>query len=160
MKAKSATAETVAAAETVDAVETAATAEAAEVTETTTTADPQVSKVGFRRPPRHANFKKGQSGNPGGRPRRPRDGDLVALLCAALDAPTTIVEEGKRRRGTKRELIAAQLVDRSTQADLRATKLLVDLVQKIAPRLPEAEPLDAADEKVIATILARLGMAE
>jgi Family of unknown function (DUF5681) len=148
MKSKSETAPAAVATETKDAADTAPTD------------DPEAPRVGFRRPPRHASFKKGQSGNPGGRPRRRRDDDIVALLCAALDAPTTIVEDGKRRRATKRELIASQLVDRSAQADIRATKLLVDLVQKIAPPPPEPAPLDDADEKVIATLLARLGMAE
>ena len=97
------------------------------------------------------------------RRRRPTR-DLAALLGAALDAPATLVEDGKRRRVAKRALIAAQLVDRSAQADLRATKLLVDLLQTIAPRAlgPEfgPEPGDAAEDKVITTLLARLGLAE
>jgi Family of unknown function (DUF5681) len=135
------------------------TPQTVDASETPEVEQAEAPRVGYRRPPRQACFRKGQSGNPGGRPRR-RANDLTALLCAALDKPATIVEDGKRRRGTKRELIAAQLVDRSAQADLRATKLLVDLVQKIAPRPPEPEPLDDADEKVIASFLARVGMAE
>lgn len=119
----------------------------------------EAPRVGFRRPPRHACFRKGQSGNPGGRPRR-RAGDLAVLLSAALDRPAILVEDGKRRRATKRELIAAQLVDRSARADLRATKLLIDLVEKVAPRAAAPEPLDEADEKVLTTFLTRLGMAE
>jgi uncharacterized protein DUF5681 len=114
--------------------------------------------IGHAGPPHHSRLRKGQSGNRRVRPRRARD--LAGLLSALLDTPAIIVEDGKRRRGTKRELIATQLVDRSAQADLRATKLLVDLLQKIAPRLPEPEHLEEADEKVVATLLARLGMAE
>src|SRR5215472_5627479 len=68
------------------------------------------------------------------RKARPPIRDLAALVGGALDAPANIVEDGKRRRGTKRALIAAQLVDRSAQADLRATKLLLDLLQTISPR--------------------------
>ena len=90
--------------------------------------------------------------------------DLAALLSAALDAPVAAVEDGKRRRVSKRALIAAQLVDRSAQADLRATKLLVDLLQTIAPPAlggaSEPAPLDAAEDKAVATLLARLGLAE
>ena len=97
------------------------------------------------------------------RRRRPTR-DLAALLGAALDAPATLVEDGKRRRVAKRALIAAHLVDRSAQADLRATKLLVDLLQTIVPRALgpelEPEPFDAAEDKVITTLLARLGLAE
>ncbi|SRR5579884_478105 len=113
--------------------------------------------VGYGRPPRHTRFQKGQSGNPGGR-RRSRN--FAALLGAALDMPAVLVENGKRRRATRREVIAAQLVDRSAQADLRAMRLLIDILDKVEPRR-EAEPADfgAEDEKVIANLLARLGRA-
>jgi uncharacterized protein YbjT (DUF2867 family) len=89
--------------------------------------------------------------------------DLAALLSAALDAPATIVEAGKHRRVARRALIAAQLVDRSAQADLRATRLLVDLLRTIAPRALEPEPapesIEAAEDEIRA-LLARLGLAE
>ena len=98
------------------------------------------------------------------RKRRGPTRDLAALLSAALDAPATIVEDGKRRRVAKRARIAAQLVDRSAQADFRATKLLVDLLRTIAPRALgtelKAEPLAADDNEVIISLLARLGLAE
>ena len=96
--------------------------------------------------------------------RRRSTRDLAALLSAALDARVAVVEDGKRRRVSKRALIAAQLVDRSAQADLRATKLLVDLLLTIAPPAlggaTEPAPLDAAEDKAVATLLARLGVAE
>ena len=86
------------------------------------------------------------------------------MLSAALDAPVAAVEDGKRRRVSKRALIAAQLADRSAQADLRATKLLVGLLQTIAPPAlggaSEPAPLDAAEDKAVASLLARLGLAE
>ena len=121
---------------------------------------PDEPATGYRRPPRETRFRKGRSGNPGGRPRHARD--LVLLLTKALDRPAVIVEDGKRRRATKREAIAAQLVDRSAQADLHATKLLLGLLAKIGPppREPEPADLDEADAKVIATLLERLGMGQ
>jgi hypothetical protein len=111
----------------------------------------------------HADFHNARAAAPGVRRRPTRD--LAALLSAALDAPATIVEDGKRRRATKRALIAAQLVDRSAQADLRATKLLVDLLQTIAPRALcrpafKPEPIEATDDQAITNLLARLGLVE
>jgi len=38
-------------------------------------------QVGYGKPPRNAGFKKGQSGNPPGRPAK----NLAALLAAALN---------------------------------------------------------------------------
>jgi Family of unknown function (DUF5681) len=118
------------------------------------------ARTGRRRSSRNVRSNRSRSGNRPGNARRARD--LAALLSAALDGSTTVTEDGKRRRVTKREAIAAQLVDRSTNADLQATKLLVDLLSKIQPSagMSGPEQLDAADEKVIATVLARLGMAE
>jgi hypothetical protein len=45
--------------------------------------------------------KKGQSGNPRGRPKK----TLPGLLLAALNEPVFVTIDGKRRKITKREVI-------------------------------------------------------
>ena len=114
-------------------------------------------KVGPGRPPLHTRFKKGQSGNP----RGPRHKNLPALLIAALDEPVMVATGGESRRITKREAVVAQLVDKSAGADLRATKMLLDMLQDIEKRAGRASPpeppgLTAADEEVVDNLLARL----
>ena len=52
-------------------------------------------KVGPGRPPLHTRFKKGRSGNPGGR----RSKSLPALLAAALDEEVYITTNGRRPSG-------------------------------------------------------------
>ena len=89
-------------------------------------------KVGRGRPPLHTRFKKGQSGNPRG--PRPRPKDLPALLVAALNEPVVVTANGVSRRITKREAVVAQLVDKSTGADLRATQMLIDMLKDIEKR--------------------------
>lgn len=120
-------------------------------------------KVGRGRPPLHTRFKKGQSGNPRGPRRRPKD--LPALLVAALNEPVVVTANGEPRQITKREAVIAQLVDKSTGADLRATKMLIDMLQDIEKRagtapLSTAAPLAPADEEVVQNLLARLRRAE
>jgi hypothetical protein len=120
-------------------------------------------KVGRGRPPLHTRFKKGQSGNPRG--PRPRPKDLPALLVAALNEPVVVTANGEPRQITKREAVVAQLVDKSTGADLRATKMLIDMLKDIEKRAvtatpPEASPLTPADEEVVENLLARLRRAE
>jgi hypothetical protein len=83
-------------------------------------------QVGPGRPPLHTRFKKGQSGNPGGR----RAKTLPALLAAALDKPVYVRTNGRRRRLAKREAIVTQMVDKSGSADLRATKMLIDIMKE------------------------------
>ena len=118
-------------------------------------------RVGRGKPPLHTRFRKGQSGNP----RGPRSKNLPALLVAALDEPVVVTTEGETRRITKREAVVAQLVDKSAGADLRATKMLIDVLQDIEKRAgaappPEVSPFTAADEEVVENLLARLRRAE
>lgn len=119
-------------------------------------------KVGRGKPPLHTRFKKGQSGNPRG--PRPRPKDLPALLVAALNEPVVVTANGEPRQVTKREAVVAQLVDKSTGADLRATKMLIDMLKDIEKRAGTAPRgavlLTPADEQVVENLLARLRRAE
>ena len=48
-------------------------------------------------------------------------------MAAALKDKVTVTENGKRRQVTKREAVIAQLVNKSASAELRATKMLIDM---------------------------------
>jgi hypothetical protein len=114
--------------------------------------------VGRGKPPVHTCFKKGQSGNQTGRPRKK---DLPELLAAAVDEPVYVTTEGERRRITKREAIVTQLVNKSTPADLRATKMLIDMLKKVEKKAGVAAPreparLSPADREVVEQFIARL----
>jgi Family of unknown function (DUF5681) len=114
-------------------------------------------EVGYGKPPRHTRFRKGQSGNPRGRPRGSKN--LKTLLSDALNEPVVVAENGGRRKITKREAIVTQLVNRSATADWRAVKILLDILREIEsqtePASPEAAAFTAADEKVLAQLRAR-----
>ena len=113
--------------------------------------------VGRGKPPVHTRFKKGQSGNP----RGPRPKNLPALLVDALNEKVVVTIDGERREITKREAVATQLVNESTRANLRATKMLTDMLKDAEKKAgaappPEPAPFTAADEEVMATFVARL----
>src|SRR5438874_10655587 len=93
-------------------------------------------QVGPGRPPLHTRFKKGQSGNPGGRSAK----SLPVLLAAALDEEVYVTTNGRRRKITKREAIIARMVDKSASADLRATKMLIDMMNEIEKKAGVAAP--------------------
>jgi Family of unknown function (DUF5681) len=122
-----------------------------------TTAD---YEVGYGKPPRHAGFQKGRSGNPKGRPKGSKN--LATLLTEALDEKVQVTEDGKRRRVTKRELVIKQLVNKSASADLRAIKQLTDIVERAerrkgdSPAAPPTQDFTAADEEVIAELRKRI----
>jgi Family of unknown function (DUF5681) len=113
-------------------------------------------QVGYGKPPRHTRFQRGQSGNPRGRPAGSRN--FGTLVSGALNELVIVVEDGGRRKITKREAIVKQLVNRSAKADWRAIKILLDIVREIEGRVePETaeSSFDAGDENVIEHIKAR-----
>ena len=114
-------------------------------------------KIGYGKPPRGRPFQKGQSGNP----RGPRRKDLSALLIAALNEPVYATIDGKRRKITKREAIITQMVNESASANLRATKMLFDMMKEVEQKAgaaapPEPTQLTATDREVVELFVARL----
>ena len=114
-------------------------------------------KVGYGKPPRQTRFQKGQSGNPRGRPKGSKN--LTTLLGDALNEPVIVAENGGRRRITMREAIIKQLVKRSATTDLRAIKILLDMVRDIEsqtePAFAETRAFTEADEKMLEQLRAR-----
>ena len=72
--------------------------------------------VGYAKPPSRTRFKPGQSGNPRGRPRGAKN--FVTAIEGELRARVTVTENGRRKRVTKREVIAKRLVNRAAEGDL------------------------------------------
>jgi hypothetical protein len=114
-------------------------------------------EIGYGKPPSHSRFKRGQSGNPRGRPGGSKN--LKTLVAQALNQLIVITEDGRQRKVTKREAIATELVNRSTNADFRAVKILLEILRDIEgqpePLSPETADYSEADEKVIAQLRAR-----
>jgi hypothetical protein len=114
--------------------------------------------VGYGKPPLHSRFKKGFSGNPRGRPSGSKN--ISTLVQEALDEPVIVTEEGGRRKITKRQAMVTQLVNRSAKADLRALKILLDMLRDIEgqtePAASGAAEFTEADEKVIEQLGERL----
>ncbi|HKM69988.1 MAG TPA: DUF5681 domain-containing protein [Stellaceae bacterium] len=113
--------------------------------------------MGYGKPPRGRPFQKGQSGNP----RGPRGKSLPALLVAALNEKVYVTIDGKRRKITKREAIVKQMVNQSASADLRATKMLIDMMKEIEQKAggvapPEKNPFSPTDKPVVQQLIARL----
>jgi len=114
-------------------------------------------KIGYGKPPVGRRFQKGQSGNPRGSRRK----DLSSLLVAALNEPVYATIDGKRRKITKREAIITQMVNESAGANLRATKMLFDMMKEVEQKAgaaapPEPMKLTATDREVVELFVARL----
>ena len=91
--------------------------------------------MGPGRPPLHTRFQAG-AGNPGGRSTK----SLPALLADALNETVVMTIDGRRRKLTKREAIVTQTVDTAASADLRATKMLIDIMKGVEHKAGDASP--------------------
>lgn len=117
-------------------------------------------RVGHKCPPVHSRFRKGQSGNPKGRPKGTLNfrTDLVKELAEAI----VVNEGGARRKITKQRAFIKSMVARALQGDGRATNSLLLAIARLLPPPPEPEPaqtpvLSADDEAILAAFLARHG---
>ena len=115
-------------------------------------------EVGYGKPPRDTRFKPGRSGNPRGRSNGSKN--LSTLLSQALNEPVIVVENGRRRKVAKRQAIITQLVNRSAKADLKATQIVLAMLQDIERRMDpgstEKAAVTEADQQIIQRIRSRL----
>jgi len=113
--------------------------------------------VGYGKPPRHSQFKKGQSGNPRGRAKGTRN--LPSLIMSGLNELVTITENGKRRKITKLEAMTKQLANKGASGDPKATQLLIGMLQLYEGRVEarsENAALGDADRQLVALLFDRI----
>src|SRR5437588_11273536 len=96
--------------------------------------------VGYCRPPQHTQFRKGQSGNPKGRPKGSQA--LASIWLRAMNEKVTISENGQRRRITKQEAAIKQLANKAASGDKRAMQDMIRFQRMLFPDAPmkSAEP--------------------
>lgn len=79
--------------------------------------------VGKGRPPRNRQFKPGQSGNPGGRPKKKQGVDVLGLL----DEPVAVSQDGRARNLPPAEVMLRRMVKRALKDDdLRSILYLIE----------------------------------
>lgn len=82
-------------------------------------ADTEPAATGYRRPPEATRFRKGQSGNPKGRPRNRRKEIPYDTVLGQI---VTIREEGRERRVTAAEAFLLHLTRKGLAGDNAATR--------------------------------------
>lgn len=85
-------------------------------------------RVGRGKPPEHSRFKKGQSGNPSGRPKGAKN--FATLLKRCLNRPTVVQDQGRRRTVTVKEAFVEQLVQGALAGDNRKMEMLREEIRE------------------------------
>ena len=113
--------------------------------------------VGYGKPPRHSQFKKGQSGNPSGRPKGVRS--VKADLQDEMTQTVRVTENGKVRKLTKQQLWIKALTTKAAKGDTAAIGKLIKLIQDAYGLGDDANvsntPLTETDKAIIAAYIAK-----
>ena len=85
--------------------------------------------MGYKTPPIECQFKKGQSGNPNGRPKGSKN--LSTILKKVLNEKVTITEGNKKEIVTKQEALIKSLLANSLSGNNGATVQALKLIQQM-----------------------------
>jgi hypothetical protein len=77
-------------------------------------------EVGFGRPPKQHQFAKGVSGNPAGRPPKPKPAAVADVVRNTLNATMQFPEAGRTKTITRTEVGFRKMVDKAMRGDLAA----------------------------------------
>lgn len=112
-------------------------------------AKPQKSKVGYRNPPKHGQFKKGQSGNAKGRPRGAKG--IKTLLAKELGSRITIGADGQQRRVKRSEALVKGLVNDALRGKDRPRDTVLRIADQIEQdaQARQSRELSAEDQAIL-----------
>ena len=102
-------------------------------------------EVGYKKPPKHTQFKPDQSGNPKGRPHGAKN--LSTELLEELQEWVKVTESGKQKTISKQRAMLKALMAKAVQGDSRAANTLLNMFLRLVPR----EAMDAEDQSLTKT---------
>jgi len=92
-------------------------------------------KIGYGKPPKANQFKKGKSGNPKGRPRGSLN--LATDLADELGEQIIVREDSRPRRMSKQRALIKSLMAKALQGDVRASAAILALYGRLITEAPE-----------------------
>lgn len=115
-------------------------------------------KVGYKKPPKHTQFPKGQSGNPRGRKKGSRG--LKTDLHAELNRVLEVKMGSYRFKGTSQQLMLRGLALLAANGNLKASAQLLPLILTVfgtEDRGADKKMLSAHDQAILDSFLTAFG---
>lgn len=113
-------------------------------------------EVGYGKPPKHSQFKPGQSGNSKGRPKGTKN--LATDLSEELAQKISINEGGKQQQISKQRALVKSLLSKALKGDIKAVNLLIQMVQQIenvSSQIVKSDEIDSDDRAVFQQFVAQ-----
>ncbi len=88
-------------------------------------------ETGYGKPPKQGQFKKGQSGNPKGRPKGAKN--LKTALEKEMKAMVTLKEGGKIKKVSKNEALVKSIINKAVSGDTKSAQLATTLIKELLP---------------------------
>ena len=111
-------------------------------------------EVGYGKPPKDSQFKKGQSGNPKGRPRGSRN--FKTDLQEEMQLQIQVTESGRPEIISKQRAMIKRAMEKALHGDLRAIELIGKWQGHYGDSLteiPEIQDMTANDQAIIERFL-------
>jgi len=106
-------------------------------------------EVGYRKPPRHTQFQKGQSGNPGGRPRRSLAGRLEELALHEAYRTTVVMEDGHAMPMPVIQAVLRRQLESAAGGNVRAQRDILAMIRDIEQARSITAMFDNVDDVVV-----------
>lgn len=112
-------------------------------------------EIGYKKPPRETRFRKGCSGNPSGRPKGSQN--TIKLLEELLNQKISVLQDGKKRKISKKTAIMMQMVNAAVKGDPKSVQTLLPYMTIIDNKNEEKETakdnLSKDDKEIITNFL-------
>lgn len=102
-------------------------------------------EVGYGKPPKNSQFKKGQSGNPKGRPKGEKN--KKSVIREVIERKVTIRQNGEKRQASVFEALVESIVAHALEGSINDQIKLMQLIEKYAPE--KLEDRSYGPQKVI-----------
>ncbi|MFY9827932.1 MAG: DUF5681 domain-containing protein [Rhodoplanes sp.] len=93
---------------------------------------------GYKRPPEGSRFRRGQSGNPRGRPKGARN--LMTDLTALMKKRVAVREDGELRRVSRQEAMLLSLFEKAVRGDVKASGQIIATLMKMDAHAAPSKP--------------------